>query len=518
MRMKKYSRLSLLLSLLFVACNPLGDSDSSKVPLDFHPGASGAASDTTSPSVSFSNGTGSSIPSSVTLTFSEGVYGLSTGAVSLSTSTLCAATISSVTFSAGASTATVNLGGTLNRLGDICTLTIDSSQVKDAANNLLTGTASQTLSVDTVTAANQQVNVYASVTNATLTAGATAIDLNSATGFYVGDKVLVIQMQNNVTPALAGTYEIAQISGIAGNQITLSAGLANAYVSNTFGTTASKATQVLRLPRFTNFSIASGGSVVAPAWDGSTGGIAAVNASGAVTIAGSINVDAKGFRGGTTTANLACGAMPSVSATAGESVAGTGSATTAANQSGGGAGNSGQCGFGGYIGAAGGGGGGYGSAGEDRSAFTSGTTVVQGTGGPVTGVATLARILLGSGGGAGGSHDAGVAGAGGIGGGAVILFGNSISVTGSISATGAAGTGCTSPDGSGGGGAGGSIYLNATNAATVGTNLVTALGGARGLCTDAQPNPDYRTGGAGGEGRIKIVGGSVSGTTNPVSP
>ena len=113
--------------------------------------------------------------------------------------------------------------------------------------------------------------------------------------------------------------------------------------------------------------------------------------------------------------------------------------------------------------------------------------------------------MFGSGGGSGGNvgsnaagNDVGVPGgnyvgtAGTAGGGIVIIFANTINITGSITAN------AVNPGGSGGGGAGGSIFLKA-NTLTLGANLATATNG----------------GGNGGSGRIAVGAGTLSGTTNP---
>jgi hypothetical protein len=61
--------------------------------------------------------------------------------------------------------------------------------------------------------------------------------------------------------------------------------------------------------------------------------------------------------------------------------------------------------------------------------------------------------------------------------------------------------------GAGGGGAGGSILLRAVEA-NIGTNLLTALGGAGG----ATPGPQ-EDGGNGGNGRIRVEACKITGST-----
>jgi hypothetical protein len=97
----------------------------------------------------------------------------------------------------------------------------------------------------------------------------------------------------------------------------------------------------------------------------------------------------------------------------------------------------------------------------------------------------------------------------------VILRGRSLALTGAISANGQAGTSCVSPGGAGGGGAGGSILLSLLNSASLGNNLATATGGSGGLVTGDPTNEHFRRGGSGGEGRIKVNGVTITGSTNP---
>src|SRR3990167_6651963 len=85
------------------------------------------------------------------------------------------------------------------------------------------------------------------------------------------------------------------------------------------------------------------------------------------------------------------------------------------------------------------------------------------------------------------------------GGGIILIFAKKITVTGSITANG--GNGTASPEHAAAG-AGGSVFLKAETA-TIGTNLVTAIGGTASV--------------DGGSGRIRIDGCSQTGTTNPTA-
>lgn len=189
----------------------------------------------------------------------------------------------------------------------------------------------------TVQALNTFVNTYTSLTtNATsnqfaLTVGSNVLT-NSVltTPLSAGDLILIIQMQgatmdvdltatvnwggNYTTPIghagdwagfldlwgqvtnynNAGKYEFAQVASVSGTStINLTCGLTNNY--NTSGKV-----QVIRVPRFENLTVPAGTSITPPAWNGTTGGVVAIEVNGDLTIAagGKIEANAKGFRGG----------------------------------------------------------------------------------------------------------------------------------------------------------------------------------------------------------------------------
>lgn len=175
----------------------------------------------------------------------------------------------------------------------------------------------------TVSAANTVVNKYSALAvnaNAgSLTVTVAAIsDLASTEGtdggpqpLAVGDLLLIVQMAGatinaadtttggisnygNVTSLNnAGNYELAGVASISGNTITLACNLKKSY------TVAGKA-QVIRVPQYTTLTISSGGSITATAWNGTVGGVVAVQAATTLELDGTIDVSAKGFRGGTT--------------------------------------------------------------------------------------------------------------------------------------------------------------------------------------------------------------------------
>ena len=127
----------------------------------------------------------------------------------------------------------------------------------------------------------------------------------SATAIAIGDVLLIIQMQDATIStsdttnygANAGTgkgvtalnssglYEyVVATSVITGGAVTVIGngtgdGLVNAYRTGAYGGTAGKRTfQVIRVPQYSSATLSSG--LTAARWDGTTGGILAIDVSG----------------------------------------------------------------------------------------------------------------------------------------------------------------------------------------------------------------------------------------------
>ncbi|MEO8086436.1 MAG: hypothetical protein ABI763_06435, partial [Bacteroidota bacterium] len=388
----------------------------------------------------------------------------------------------------------------------------------------------------TVASANTILNEFTTLT-ADVSAGTSQISVASSTinsngrftaGLEVGSLIMIIQMQgatmstastnSNTWGAVsalnnAGKYEFAEVSGIiAGSKLNLVSALKNSYTSG-------GKTQIVRVPRYTTLTVNSGASITTDDWNGTTGGIVAVEVNGTTTINGSINVVGKGFRGGAVEQNSTCcpgnhskyaSASSSDGAEKGEGIGGTTTTYDAlggrygrgAPANGGGGGNSHNAAGGGgsnggtvaswdglgnpdnsvvnwvtawnleSIGFAlhtssGGGRGGYSyssananplSKAPGSGSWGSGSDLrfnVGGLGGRALDTSSN-RIYMGGGGGAGDSND-GTGTAGGDGGGIVyILTGGTLSGTGSINANGsAAANSISTSDGDGSGGGGG---------------------------------------------------------------
>lgn len=94
----------------------------------------------------------------------------------------------------------------------------------------------------------------------------------------------------------AGYYEIREVQSVSGsNTINLTCGLEHNY---SVTSPVNGHVQIIRIPRYNNLTINSGASVVTPYWDGTTGGVVAIEVNGNLTLSGSIDVSGRGLRGG----------------------------------------------------------------------------------------------------------------------------------------------------------------------------------------------------------------------------
>jgi hypothetical protein len=389
-----------------------------------------------------------------------------------------------------ATTSAINVG-----TGVTGSLNVTGTYYTDAVRTAVVGT-------NTTGAANNKVRVA------------------STSSLTSGDEVIVICMQDpntNLSANLAGKYDFAVISSVAGDTLRFVSSL-----TNTYNTTGGIKYQVIEIPHFTNVNIANGGVMTCNAWNGTTGGVLCFRANGTVNIntGGSIHANGMGYRGvaqKTAMWNNANGGQ-------GEGILGTGIGSSANN--------SGQCnnnaswnnananGGGGGTGcgdSGGGGGGGYGATGS--TGVNWGHT--PGTGGNAVGNASLTTWIMGGAGGEGGADEDGAFnGAGGNGGGIVYVATNSLVINGVIASNGNNGNNASngSPGGgcgttAGGGGAGGSVILETVGYSGSGSNVSVAAGSG-GFSTGGC-NGVSQTGGNGSIGRIRFV---TSGTGISTSP
>jgi len=175
----------------------------------------------------------------------------------------------------------------------------------------------------TINTSNTIINEYtvltqdASVGDITINVQNSGLNANNRfpNTLQIGDLLMIIQMQgassasyeqggfgfplDNTWGAVSnynncGLHEFVQVKSIPNaTSITIDCGLKNAY-------TADGRTQVIRVPRYQTLSINAGGVLTCENWDGSKGGVVAVEVNGNSIIhsGGSIYTTGKGFRGG----------------------------------------------------------------------------------------------------------------------------------------------------------------------------------------------------------------------------
>ncbi|SHL85425.1 T9SS type A sorting domain-containing protein [Hymenobacter psychrotolerans] len=403
--------------------------------------------------------------------------------------------------------------------------------------------------------------------------GSTTVTVGAAetgtTPISAGDLVLLMQMQgatitpandvsygannatgtgNSTTDFTAGQYEYgiaATDLPLTGGTLQLVNGLTRSYQNLAYddaGTaTGQRRFQVIRVPQFSDLDV-SGTAAATPAWNGSTGGVLALDVSGLTSFATGAVVDltAKGFRGGggratpgntgaqntdyrrgTSGAHGAKGegtaGTPQYaynsSAIVNSGIAGYRNGSTgrgAPGNAGGGATDFTPVTNSGNAGGAGGGNGGAGGLGG--YGFGSNSSGARALGGAVVALAGTTRITLGGGGGAGSANGTGTGSSnfapasGGVGGGILLLRTGSVSGTGTLRANGgnAPGT-ATATEGAGGGGAGGSIVVLANLTSGL-SNLTLQANGGTGGSANTGAAANYGPGGGGGGGFIYTNG------------
>lgn len=390
----------------------------------------------------------------------------------------------------------------------------------------------------------QIINSYARITavvGASITISAVAAEVNETAGaFAIGDRIIVMQMQDNVigtttnslgfgnisTIASAGLYEIRTIISRTGTSITLD-GLAN-----TFNIGANSSLQLISFPTY-----CTRGATTGLTWNGSIGGVIAFRCAGTLTLTGSINADGIGFRGRSRSTNFENGCFSSPYAVndarygeKGESIYKINVTTNPeyryaiekiANGGGGGVSHNGGGGGGGNMTA-----GGKGGAGYNGGAVAGCTPIGAGGYGGVAlfPYVNLNRVFMGGGGGGANQNNSyGTAGANG--GGIVIIEALQLTTTGvcgtpiQITANGNNSLNTITPggnDAAGGAGAGGSIVFRVNtisiNAACPLTNQ--ARGGLGGT---ANFGVTHGGGGGGGRGLILFASGCNNNIPNLVA-
>lgn len=332
--------------------------------------------------------------------------------------------------------------------------------------------------------------------------------VSGVNGFTVGDEVILMQMQgatidtsntlafgNILSLNSSGLFEINTISSIDGYRVHFQKKL-------TYTFDVVSGVQLIRVAKINGDAITKA-KVTSLPWNGTIGGVVAVDVSGTLTLENDIDVSGQGFRGGDTSmreqiADLTAYKYSIVSGYGG--VKGEGIAkyiqdagAGRGKQSNGGGGGNGQ-----NAGGGGGSNGGIGGTGGKQSDFF--LNLPSGGLGGMDMTMYPNRIYMGGGGG-GGHQNNSTGTSGGNGGGIVIIIANVIQSTGGVIRTDGQTAAMAGDDGSGGGGAGGSVLLHANS--ITGNLTVSAIGGNGGDNNAANlPGHCYGPGGAGSGGII----------------
>jgi len=393
-----------------------------------------------------------------------------------------------------------------------------------------------------------------------------------------GDLLLIIQMQdatidfsnstlygaNNATSGLDGLgatgYTNLGNSGkfeyvIATNNVPLTGGTltfkgsgtgnGTVYSYTNAGPTATsgqKSFQIIRIPQYSNLRLSS--NISPPPFNGAAGGVIAFEVSGNMNFNGfTVDVSGRGFRGGY---SLVKNSVSNISdlyvapandqrvSGKGEGIAGTprymwdgynqvdnvieglpgGSGGRGAPANAGGGGNDSN------SGGAGGGNGGQGGVGGLGYQPIGGSTAPNGGRPGINLPSDYTRLVMGGGGGGGHANDALTGVKGGVGGGIVVINARSISGNGTINANGSDGQPGAygqNPDGSGGGGAGGSVFVKVSNPVASASLTINANGGLGGNTQhDTGAVQPHGPGGGGGGGSVfyAIAAGTVNVNVN----
>ncbi len=492
-------------------------------------------------------------------------------------------------------TATVTLVVTPGAIGGYPDTASVTSTVPDLnlGNNSGTGTAFSQSNACATPAKNGTgnnlktvLNTYypPSAANVTVAAGATSVVLGTSrganTGIANGDLLLFIQMQDAAINSTntssygdgasgtgstnlnnSGVYEFVKAAsavGTGGGTLSFTgtgpgSGLLFTYTSAAAtATQGQRAFQVVRIPQYSSATLAyTAATAAATAWNGSTGGVFALDVSGILTLNGAtLSVDGTGFRGaaglqltGTTgfaqtdyvrtaPTTYTGAAVAGAHGSKGEGIAGTphwlesGGTFLNTNAEGypngsmakGAPGNAGGGGTDAHPAAndqnAGGAGGGNGGVGGTGGNAWNANLSSGGLGGSAF-PSTLGRIVMGGGGGAGTRNNSGgdnQASSGAAGGGLVIIRAGNLSGTATITANGAAAYNGTANDAGGGGGAGGSIIVLSASGGEGGLT-VQAHGGRGGDAWNTQAfsiADRHGPGGGGGGGAVFLSGAAAS--------
>ncbi|MBC7774539.1 MAG: hypothetical protein H7246_03805, partial [Phycisphaerae bacterium] len=342
------------------------------------------------------------------------------------------------------------------------------------------------------------------------------LQVGTLNGFNVGDKVLLIQMQvpqvdlsntssfgTLLNATCIGNYEFNRILSAGGNTIQLQFALTRPY-------DLSGKVQLVRVPEYDSAMVCG---ITCLPWNGTVGGVLALDVKNQLTLSGNLDVSGRGFRGGIVEPNnipwvfgeqqFFYPPQSTLAAQKGEGIVlipidftfGRGRAGT-----GGGGGNAHNGGGGGGANGGSGGNGGL----EITIPPSSATPNTSGIGGQKYFDAQNNKIILGGGAGAGHANDQ-LGTSGGTGGGIVFVSAGAIQTNNfRILANGTdVFGGPEQNDGQGGGGAGGTVVLQV--GPITGTLNCELKGGSGGSNPYTPQNQVHGPGGGGGGGKLLLT-------------
>ena len=376
------------------------------------------------------------------------------------------------------------------------------------------------------------VNQYTSVTAIDYTN--TIIEVSDPSSFALNDRVLLIQMQgaiisegNNSTFGTitsganlnsAGLYEMGTVCNVFGDSIFLEYNLQNTY-------DVGDGLQLVKV--YTGINETVNGTVSASPWNGTTGGVIAIELSGTLTLNADIDASEQGFRGGAQFQSSYTGCnfivnhsnyfYPFNGGNALGATKGEGIAEYIANKEYG-KGKQANGGGGGNDHNTGGGGGSNYNAGGNGGNFITSTFGCTGSNPGIGGLALNIygysggnnRVFLGGGGGSG-QDDNNNGKDGGNGGGIILIIADQIEGNGFTIASNGGTPNSSSGDGGAGGGAGGTILFSTNGFGTTALTVEANGGNGGNVTTTACAGP-----GGGGSGGVIWTATALSGMVSPL--
>ena len=162
-------------------------------------------------------------------------------------------------------------------------------------------------------------NAYANVTNISGNTFTVASVSETNHTFVIGESVVIIQMQDNVIGTnttnivsfgdvaniqSAGLYEFQIITNLTRTSGTLTTLTFSGGIVNTYNVNNNSRVQVVTLRKLSNSAFTTTSNITGTAWNGTIGGVIALQVGTDLTLNHNISADGIGFRGGATTTNF----------------------------------------------------------------------------------------------------------------------------------------------------------------------------------------------------------------------